>query len=186
MAWSKFFQRFSVTLSLAIATALPLDAVRAESVFDPYTSTIRQQIPVGLSIRLPEKIWLSPEQQSTIEAFTVRVFVSQNPTRMTLSLHSCKTGATPCLIGSFVTENQASQDAQAELKRHENTGVRLTLRDGVKAYVIDNTQQGNASFASMMWTQDNMIHTLSFPQAARQNMLYTGLSMANSDVIFRP
>ncbi|NJN73192.1 MAG: hypothetical protein HC799_10510 [Limnothrix sp. RL_2_0] len=187
MAWSKFFRQFSVTLGLAIATALPLDAVRAESIFDPYKTAIREQIPVGLSIRLPAKILLSPDKQNAIDNFAVRVFVSQNPTRMTLSLHSCKTGVTPCLVGSFVTENQASKDAQAELARHQNSGVRITLREGVRGYVIDNAQQqGAASFATMMWAQDNMIHTLSFPQEERQNMLYMGLSMANSDAIFRP
>jgi hypothetical protein len=187
MVWFKFFRQFSVTLGLAIATVLPLDAVSAESIFDPHKTAIREQIPVGLSIRLPDRILLSSDKNNAIDSFTVRVFVSQNPTRMTLSLHSCTTGTEPCLVGSFVTENQASPTAQSELARHQNSGVRITLGEGVLGYVIDNAQQqGAASFATMMWAQDNMIHTLSFPQEERQNMLYMGLSMANSDSIFRP
>lgn len=187
MNWFKLFRQCSATCILAIATVLPVNPLRAQSIFEPYKSTIREQIPVGLSLRLPDRILLSAEQQNNIENFTVRVFVSQNPTRMTLSLHSCNEGNDPCLMGSFITENKNSRNAQSELARHQRLGLRITLSDGVFGYVIDNAQQQAATaFATLMWEQDGMIHTLSFPQADRQNMLYMALSMAKSEVIFRP
>ncbi|WP_160148553.1 hypothetical protein [[Leptolyngbya] sp. PCC 7376] len=187
MYWSKFFKRCSILSVLAIATALPFKPAQAESVFEPYKQTIREQIPVGLSLRLPDKILLSATEQQEIDNFTVRVFVSQNPSRLTLSLHSCQASNNPCLLGSFITENKNSSPAQSELARHKNQGIRITLKDGVLGYVIDSDQPQSASaFATVMWSQDNMIHTLSFPQRERQNMLYMALSMANSDSIFRP
>ena len=187
MFWSRLLQRCSVLSLLAIATAIPINPVRAESVFEPYKQTIREQIPIGLSLRLPEQILLSEAEQKNIDSFTVRVFVSQNPSRLTLSLHSCKTGNEPCLLGSFVTENGSNQTAQTELDRHKNQGARITLRDGVFGYVVDSDRpQAADSFATMMWAQDNMIHTLSFPQTERQNMMYMAVSMAKSDSIFRP
>jgi hypothetical protein len=143
-------------------------------------------MPPGLSLRLPDKILLSSSQQGELENLTVRVFVNQNPSRMTVSLHSCKDGNTPCLLGSFVTEQKSSSTAQAELARHQKTGLRITLKGDVFGYVVDNRTQSATPFTSVMWTQDNMIYTLSFPQTERQNMLYMALSMANSDSIFRP
>lgn len=183
----KKFQQFSVSCLLAIATILPVGAVRAESVFEPYKATIREQLPPGLSLRLPDRILLSDTQQEELEDLTVRVFVNQNPSRMTVSLHSCQDGSTPCLLGSFVTEQKSSTNAQAELARHQRTGLRITLKGDVFGYVVDNNQtQSTTPFVSVMWTQDNMIYTLSFPQGERQNMLYMALSMANSESIFRP
>jgi hypothetical protein len=180
------FQKVSVVCLLAIATVLPLEAVRAESIFEPYKASIREQMPPGLSLRLPDKILLSASQQGELEDLTVRVFVNQNPSRMTVSLHSCKNGNTPCLLGSFVTEQKSSPTAQAELVRHQRTGLRITLKGDVFGYVLDNQTQSSTPFASVMWTQDNMIYTLSFPQTERQNMLYMALSMANAESIFRP
>ena len=186
MIWSNFIQRVSILSVLAIATALPLKPAQAESIFDPYKQSIREQLPVGLSLRLPEKILLNAAEQQNIENYTVRVFVSQNPSRLTVSLHSCSGGGS-CLLGSFVTENQRSSVAQSELERHQDEGVRITLKDGVFGYVIDNDAPRSATpFATMMWAQDNMVHTLSFPQNERQNMLYMALSMANSDSLYRP
>jgi hypothetical protein len=85
-----------------------------------------------------------------------------------------------------VTEQKSSSTAQAELARHQKTGLRITLKGDVFGYVVDNQTQSATPFTSVMWTQDNMIYTLSFPQTERQNMLYMALSMANSDSIFRP
>ncbi|OKH18283.1 hypothetical protein NIES208_06030 [[Limnothrix rosea] IAM M-220] len=187
MYWSRLLRRCSALSLLAIATALPINPVRADSIFDPYKQTIREQIPIGLSLRLPEQILLSAAEEQSIENFTVRVFVSQNPSRLTLSLHSCTESNQPCLLGSFVTENANNQAAQAELNRHQNQGARLTLKDGLFGYVVDSDRpQAADSFATMMWSQDNMIHTLSFPQSERQNMMYMAVSMARSDSIFRP
>lgn len=187
MSLSRFSRQLIVSAIVAIATAFPINPAIAESIFDPYKETIRSQIPLGLSLRLPEKILVSPSKQDSLDNFTVRVFVSQKPTRLTLSLHSCQTGVNPCLLGSFITERHDNANAKRELIRHQNSGLRITLKEGVAGYVIDNVQQqtGN-SFATVMWEQDNMIHTLSFPQEERQNMLYMALSMANSLPIFRP
>ena len=187
MYWSRFFQGCSVATVLAIATALPIRPAQAESVFAPYRETIREQIPVGLSLRLPEKILLSSVEQQGLDSYTVRVFVSQNPSRLTLSLHACEVSNQPCLLGSFVTENRNSRTAQEELARHKNQGQRITLKNELFGYVVDSDQpQSASSFATMMWEQDNMIHTLSFPQSERQNMMFMGVSMAQSDSIFRP
>ena len=188
MYWSRFFQGFSLATVLAIATALPLRPARAESVFAPYRETIREQIPVGLSLRLPEKILLSAVDQQDLDSYTVRVFVSQNPSRLTLSLHACKASNNPCLLGSFVTENGNSRVAQGELARHKAQGQRITLKNQVFGYVLDSDQPQSSStpFATMMWEQDNMVHTLSFPQNERQNMMFMAVSMAKSNIIFRP
>lgn len=187
MFWSRLSQTFFATTLLAIATAFPLNPVRAESVFDPYKESIRQQIPAGLSTRLPAEILVNAVKQDTIDNFTVRVFVSQKPLRLTISLHSCQTGLNPCLLGSFVTQRADDAEAKRELARHRADGLRITLKPNVAGYVIDNAQQQAATpFATMMWEQDSMIYTLSFPQAERQNMMYMALSMANAEVIYRP
>ena len=188
MMWSNFIQRVSILSVLAIAAALPINPAQAESVFDPYKEILSEQIPLGLSLRLPDQLLLNQAKEIGIENFTVRVFVSQNPSRFTLSLHSCPQGSNqPCLLGSFVTENANNQMAQSELKRHENQGARITLDSGIFGYVIDSDRpRGSDDFATIMWAQDNMIHTLSFPQAERQNMMYMAVSMAKSDAIFRP
>lgn len=187
MYWSRLFQGFSIATVLAIATTLPMGSARAESVFAPYQEAIQEQIPVGLSVRLPEKILLTATEQQNLDSYTVRVFVSQNPSRFTLSLYGCETGSQPCLLGSFITENANSQFAQDELARHTSQGERITLQNGVFGYVLNSDQPDSpTAFATMMWQQENMIHALSFPQNERQNMMFMAVSMAKSDSLFRP
>lgn len=187
MFWSKLFRGFSVIAALAIATILPMGSAQAESVFTPYYQKIREEIPLGLSIRLPDKILSSTAQQQSLENFTVKVFASQNPSRLTLSLHGCQTGNRPCLLGSFVTENVNSSLAQAELTRHKSQGEQITLKQEVFGYILDSeTPNAPTAFVTMMWQQDNMVHTLSFPQSERQNMLYMAVSMAQSESLLRP
>lgn len=185
MFWSRLSHQLAVAC-LAIAATLPLSPARAESVFEPYKESIREQIPAGLALRLPSEILVTPVKEQAIDNFTVRVFVNQRPPRLTISLHSCQTG-NPCLLGSFVTQRADDTEAKRELERHRRNGLRITLKPNVAAYVIDSAQpQSSTAFATMMWEQDNMIQTLSFPQSERQNMMYMALSMANADPILRP
>lgn len=174
-------------MALVIATVLPIRPAAAESVFAPYRENIREQIPLGLSTRLPERIFLTGLTEQSLENFSIQVFVTPNPSRLTLSLYGCKNENNRCLVGSFITESIRGQIAQNELARHQSQGEPITLKSGLFGYVLDSEQpQSPSAFVTMMWEQDNMIHTLSFPQRERQNMLYMAVSMAQSDSLFRP
>lgn len=174
-------------LSLAIA-GLPYRAnARPAAIFDPYIGEIRSNLPAGWAMRLPSAILLDgPADAAFTQQLIVKVLASKAPPLLTVSLMTCETGASPCLLGSFSVDSQTSTSAQQQLARHRAAAAPISLEKGGRGYLVEGpSQRPPYPFSSVMWQQDGMIYTVTFPATERQNLLRMAYSMANSVPIQR-
>ncbi len=73
-----------------------------------------------------------------------------------------------------------------EFSKHKTTGDAISLSKNIQGYFLDGEQQSpKLPFSSLMWRQDELIHTISFPAKERQNILLMGHSMVNQPPIRR-
>ncbi|MBD2355358.1 hypothetical protein H6G41_12130 [Tolypothrix sp. FACHB-123] len=182
-----------VTLPVVLAvlgSTIPATALPSE-VFTAQLPEIQQNIPAGYGIRLPEEIRLSNvsdaydgKLRNLLSQLTVRVFPS--PRGLTIGLFNCEAATTPCLVGTFSADNPNAVTALYEFAKHKATGDPISLGKNMQGYFLDgNTQSPKLPFSSLMWKQDGLIHTVSFPAKERQNILFMGYSMANQPAIRR-
>lgn len=162
-------------VSLPVAKAIALPA----SVFGPYLNRIQQDLPEGYQMRLPARIHLGGAVPLNPDDLIVRVFPSQSPPRLTVSLFTCEGGPYPCLVGSFSVDSLASENAQREFSRHQSFAMPVTLAPQIQGYVADGSRQSPPNaFSSIMWQQSGMFYTVSFLAHERQNILNMAASMA--------
>lgn len=175
------FPRPLLTLSVVISIFGTTSAVSARpaSVFTPEIEQIQRTLPLGLTMRLPSEFRLNEFFDIDPSRLVVRSFPSDKPRSFTVSVFTCTTGSQPCLLGSFSVEEKSSASAQLELNRHREKGDRITLATNIRGYFLEGQQQSPfSSFSSVMWQQDNLIYTVSFPSEERQNLLLMAASMA--------
>lgn len=168
----------------------PIQAAEARpaEVFSPYLEQIGQTLPPRYTMRLPTEILLggpglAPDE---INRLIVKVIPSGSPPRLTISLSTCDSAPYPCLIGSFSVESASSLTAQQALDRHRQLGSPITLTPtGIQGYLQEASDiEPLAEFSSVMWQQDNMVYTIKFLAAERQNILYMAFLMANEPPIY--
>lgn len=130
-------------------------------------------------MRLPAEMPLSGPTDIEESQLIVQVFPSETPKSFTVSLFTCERSPQPCLLGSFSVERKTAASAQQELRRHQARGDRITLAKNVEGYLIEGPHQlPPYEFSTVMWQQNDMIYTISFPAIERQNILFMAVSMA--------
>jgi hypothetical protein len=154
-------------------------SARPAAVFMPYLERIQSSLPSGLVMRLPSAIPLSGHSDIEESQLVVRVFPSKTPQRLTVGVFTCENGSHPCLLGSFSVERKTAASARRELERHQSRGDRIRLTDNVEGYLIEGLlQKPSYQFSTVMWQQNDMIYTVSFPANERQNLVFMAVSMA--------
>ncbi|MBW4649854.1 MAG: hypothetical protein KME06_14365 [Kastovskya adunca ATA6-11-RM4] len=138
-------------------------------------------------MRLPAAIPLSGVSDIEPSRLLIGVYTSEVPPNLNVSLlTTCQNKIQPCLLGSFIVDNQSSASALRDLKRHQERGDRITLAPDVRGYLLEATQQTSPyGFSTMMWQQGGMIYTISFSAIERQNLLFMAQSMVNGQPIYR-
>ncbi|MDZ7957725.1 MAG: hypothetical protein RMY34_07440 [Aulosira sp. DedQUE10] len=173
-----------------LSSTLPATAIPSE-IFISELPEIQQNLPPGYAIRLPEQIRLGNgsdayggKLRDLLSKLIVRVFPSTTPRGMTVGLFSCETAATPCLVGTFSVDSPNSVTTVFEFSKHKTTGDAISLSKNLQGYFLEGNQQNPPlPFSSLMWQQDGLIHTISFPVKERQNILWMGYSMVNQPPI---
>ncbi|HEY9711676.1 MAG TPA: hypothetical protein V6D48_25935, partial [Oculatellaceae cyanobacterium] len=73
-----------------------------------------------------------------------------------------------------------------DLERHQAIGDRIPLTTNVKGYLIEGPRQNPSyAFSTMMWQQNGMIYTISFPAIERENIMLMAVSMAQAQPLYR-
>lgn len=158
---------------------------RPAAVFIPHLERIQRNLPPELVLRLPSSISLREPSDIDESQLIVRIFPSEIPQRFTVSLFTCESSSHPCLLGSFSVERNTNASAQQELKRHQGIGERTPLANNIDGYLIDGLLQNPFStFSTMMWQQNDMIYTISFPAIERETILAMAVSMAQEKPIY--
>lgn len=159
---------------------------RPATVFIPHLEQIQSNLPAGLAMRLPAELRLGNLLDIDEGQLIVRVFPSETPQQFTISLFTCDRSPHPCLLGSFAVNRHNSPSARRDLQRHQTLGDRITLAANVEGYLIEGPLQNPSySFSTVMWQQNEMIYTISFPAIERQNILFMALSMARQQPLYR-
>ncbi len=163
------------------ATAQPAD------IFQPYLEQIQSSLPSGWSMRLPGVLQFRNIPEEEISQIKVRVFPTQSPPGLTVSLFGCAGSRHSCLIGSFAVDARDSPNAQREFQKHQQNGVSVELDNRVTVFVTDGAKQKPPSpFASAMWEQDGMFYKVSFLSLERESMLNAIASMSRQPPIQPP
>lgn len=158
---------------------------RPAPVLIPHMEDIQKNLPQGLAMRLPTEILLSEPSDIEESQVIVRVFPSETPQSFTISLFTCDRSPQPCLLGSFSVESKTNESAKRDLDRHQAIGDRIPLATNIEGYLIEGPRQNPAyAFSTMMWQQDNMIYTISFPAIERENILLMAISMAQEKPLY--
>ncbi|MBD2341144.1 hypothetical protein H6G64_29670 [Calothrix sp. FACHB-156] len=178
-----------LTLPVVLAVlgnTFPASAIPSE-VFVSELPEIQQSLPPGYAMRLPEQIRLGDgSNRDLLSKLTVKVFSSNSPRSMIVGLFSCETTDTPCLVGSFSVDSPNSVTAIKEFYKHRHTGKPVSLGKNIQGYLLEGNQQNPPQpFSSLMWQQDALVHTVSFPVKERQNILWMGYSMVHQPPVRR-
>ena len=160
-------------------------SARPAPVFIPHIQDIQKNLPRGLAMRLPTEIPLSEPSDIEESQVVVRVFPSETPESFTISLFTCDRSPQPCLLGSFSVESKTNESAKRDLDRHQAIGEYMPLAANIEGYLIEGPRQNPAyAFSTLMWQQDNMIYTISFPASERENILLMAVSMAQEKPLY--
>lgn len=176
----------AVSVTLAISGSAVGSWARPATPFLPHLERIRTALPEGLVMRLPTKISLRGPSDIDESKLVVRVFPSETPVRFTVSLFTCEQSVHPCLLGSFSVDKATTASAQRDLQRHQTQGAPITLIDDVdvKGYLLEGPRQTPSyGFSTLMWQQEGMIYTISFPAIERETILSMAISMARGQTL---
>lgn len=168
-----------------LSSAVTVSA-RPADVFIPHLETIQQNLPPGLGMRLPADILLSGPSDIEESKLIVRVFPSESPQSFTVSLFTCDRSSHPCLLGSFAVESNQMVNAKLELERHRSIGDRVSLGNNLQGYLIEGPlQKLPYAFSTVMWQQNDMIYTISFPASERENLVLMATSMSREKPLYQ-
>ncbi|HEY9905774.1 MAG TPA: hypothetical protein V6D43_25630 [Candidatus Sericytochromatia bacterium] len=158
---------------------------RPASVFIPHLERIQSSLPKGLAMRLPSDIPLSGPSDIEESKLIVQSFPSETPQSFTVSLFTCDRSPLPCLLGSFSVESNTTESAKRELARHNAKGDRIALVKNVPGYLLEGPRQNPSyQFSTLMWQQNDMIYTISFPATERETIVFMATSMATEQPLY--
>lgn len=168
-------------LSSAVAVS-----ARPADIFMQHMVTIQHNLPPGLGMRLPAEIPLSGASDIEESKLIVRVFPSESPQSFTVSLFTCERSSHPCLLGSFAVESDQGVNAKLELERHKSLGDRVSLGNNLQGYLIEGPRQNSPyAFSTVMWQQNGMIYTISFPANQRESLVLMASSMCREQPLYQ-
>jgi hypothetical protein len=182
------WRRYLLTIPVLITVCTSAVGVfaRPATVFMPHLEDIQRNLPKGLVMRLPKDIPISGHSDIEEDKLVINVFPSETPQSFTVGVFTCVRSHHPCLLGSFSVEKNTAASAKAELDRHQIKGDRVSLAPNLPGYLIDGPLQNPPlPFSTMMWQQNEMIYTISFPATERQNILWMATSMATEMPLYR-
>lgn len=178
----------AVPIVLSIFSSVGEVSARPAAVFIPHLQRIQSNLPSGLVMRLPSRIPLQAPLDINEGKVVVQVFPSEIPQSFTVSLFTCDRSSHPCLLGSFSVAPKTNMSAKQELERHRAKGDRLTLlkNANVVGYLLEGPRQNpSLTFSTMMWQQNDMIYTISFPAIEKEAILVMAGSMAQEKPLNR-
>ena len=176
----------SIPILITVCTTAVGVFAHPATIFLPHLRDIQQNLPKGLVMRLPKEIPLSGHSDIEDDKLVISIFPSETPQSFTVGVFTCIRSQHPCLLGSFSVEKQTSESAKVELDRHQVTGDRLSLATNLQGYLIDGQQQHPPQpFSTMMWQQNQMIYSISFPATERKNIIWMATSMAQEKPVTR-
>ena len=179
----------SIVFLFTLLTSQSLYAMPTD-IFEPYLNTIEDELPTGLTFRLPSYFNISQHSDINPNNLIITRFGSDYPLKYNLSVFTCNQGIYTCLLASFSVERADSEERFKELLHYSRHGDPIILNPDyqgyfIRGYVIDGaTQDPPSPFSSVMWQQDYMIYNISFPNTERQNLLYLAFSMAQQNPIY--
>ncbi len=175
----------AVPVLLTVCTSAVGVLARPATVFMPHLERIQDNLPQGLVMRLPRDIPLSGHSDIEEDKLVIGVFPSDTPQSFTVSVFTCDRSPQPCLLGSFSVEKKTNESAEAELSRHKTKGDRISVANNVPAYLVEGPKQNPPlQFSTLMWQQNEMIYTISFPANERASMLWMATSMATEKPLY--
>jgi hypothetical protein len=170
---------------LTVLSSMAGAYARPAAVFTSNLERIQSNLPLGLALRLPTQILLTGYSDIEEDKLVVRAFPSETPKSFTVSVFTCERSTHPCLLGSFSVDSQQSISAMQELQRHQAIGERFTLAKNVEGYLIEGPLQvPSYQFSTIMWQQNDMIYTISFPANERESIVFMAKSMASEQPIY--
>jgi hypothetical protein len=167
----------------------PIYALPAD-IFAPHLQSIENELPTGLTFRLPSYFSIFQHSDINPNDLIITRFASDFPLKYNLSVFTCKEGIYSCLLSSFSVERADSVERFNELLYYSNHGDPILLNSDyqgylIRGYLIDGNKHNPPSpFSSILWQQDYMIYTISFPATERQSLLYMAFSMAQENPIY--
>jgi len=159
-------------------------------IFQPYLESIANELPTGLTFRLPSYFEVFEHSDINPNQLIINRFYSNFPLKYNLSVFSCQEGMYSCLLASFSVERADSIERFNELVEYSRKGESIILNPDyqgyfIRGYLLDGTKQNPPlPFSNIMWQQDYMIYTISFPATETQSLLYMALSMAQEAPIY--
>lgn len=136
-------------------------------------------------MRLPSEVSIIGHSDIDESKLVVRIFPSQTPESFTLSLFTCERSAYPCLLGSFSVQRTTSVSAKRELDRHQAKGESLALVSDIQGYLLEGPSQNPPhQFTTLMWQQNDMIYTISFPASQGTSIQRMAISMAQGQLLY--
>lgn len=184
LTWRRFWLATPVLLAV-IGSALEASA-RPAAVFVPHMEIIESRLPPGLVMRLPSQLPLGGHSDIEESKLVVRIFPSEIPQSFTVGVFTCDRGTHPCLVGSFAVESKMAGSAKRDLERHKAIGDRVSLGTNIEGYLLEGPRQNPShQFSTMMWEQNDMIYTISFPAVEGDNIVWMATSMAREKPLHR-
>ena len=171
---------------LTVLTSAVGVLARPAAVFTPHLEYIQSNLPMGLAMRLPTEIPLSGHSDIEDDKLVIRVFPSETPESFTVSIFTCERSPQPCLLASFAVDSQTNASAKRDLQRHQAIGDRIPLARNIEGYLIEGPLQNPSyQFSTLMWQQNEMIYTISYPANERENILWMGTSMVREQPLYQ-
>jgi|GEM_PF-5965328 len=150
--------------------------------FEPYLKDIRQQLPLGWTMRLPTQPWLERALDPQQERYFVQVEPLEAAAGLAVSLFSCADLAPACWIGQFSVESGDSATVQRTLRQHR-VAATITLAQGVEGFFRTEQSETVPPRASAIWEQDGHVYRVQLAAEKRQALLYLARSMATGEAI---
>jgi hypothetical protein len=161
-------------------------SARPDAVFMSHIELIESNLPPGLAMRLPAEILLSGHADIEEDKLVVRVFPSESTQSFTVGVFTCERSSHPCLLGSFSVQRKTAASAKRDLDRHKAIGDRIRLATNIEGYLIEGPRQNPSyQFSTIMWQQNDMIYTISFPAFERENIVLMATSMVREQPLSR-
>lgn len=175
----------AMPVALTILGSAVGTSARPAALFIPHIERIQSNLPTGLAMRLPTELLLSEPADIEDSKLIVRIFPSQTPESFTVSLFTCDRSPYPCLLGSFSVDSMTNESAKRDFERHQAIGDRIPLVKNVRGYLIEGPRQNPPyTFSTLMWQQNDMIYTISFPAFERENIVLMAVSMASEKPLY--
>ncbi len=183
--WQRCLLAMPVALTV-LSSAVGVSA-RPAAVFSPHMNLIQSNLPPGLAMRLPTEIPLSGPSDIEDSKLIVRIFPVETLESFTVSLFTCERSPQPCLLGSFSVDRETNASAKRDLERHQAMGDRVPLARNIEGYLIEGPHQNPSyQFSTVMWEQNDMIYTISFPANERENIVWMASSMVREQPLYHP